>query len=173
LPNLRKGAVKPLGIVGLVGLFTLPASCAVHHDPSFAIEVVAITSLQAIAKAQTSYRTVCGNGGYAATLNVLLTPPAGSGEGFLDASLGASQTPEKSRYKFTMTAGAGAVDGPVDCNGTKTVTGFYATAVPMVPDASAQRPTRAFAINQSGLVWQRFGAIAPTEPFGPPAYPIQ
>ena len=166
---------RPRGIVTSVAL---PVSIAVWlsgcstTDPRN-FEIAAIISLKAIATAQTAYRTVCGNGGYAASLIVLQTPPrGGAGDGFIDAALGSSQTREKPRYEFMMTAGAGAVDGPLDCNGTKTVTVFYATAVPML-DASGQGPTRAFAVNQSGVVWQRSGAIAPTEPFGLPAIPVQ
>jgi hypothetical protein len=169
--------VKQLSLVELVTLSALSATCLASCSPTYAPsrtpgnETSAIVSLKAIAAAQTGYRTVCGNGGYAASLVVLRTPPGGgAGDGFIDAALGASNTPQKSGYNFTMTAGAGSSAGPKDCNGTPTVSGFYATAVPMLPDESG---SRAFAVNQSALVWQRSGAIAPTEPFGPPAYPIQ
>lgn len=164
--------MKPLSFVGLVGLFTLSASCGGGKpDPFNANATSAIVSLKAIAVAQTAYRTVCGNGGYAASLVVLRAPPRGAaGEGFIDAALGASETPQKSGYTFTMTAGAGSVAGPPDCNGTPTVTAFYATAVPIALDKTGER---SFAINQSGLVWQTYTATAPTEPFGPPAHPVQ
>ena len=168
---------RPRGIVTLVAV---PVSLAVwlsgcttiiDRDPNSGNETSAILSLKAIALAQTGYRTVCGNGGYAASLVVLRTPPGGgSGEGFIDAALGASNIPQKSGYMFTMTAGAGSSAGPKDCNGTPTVTAFYATAVPILLNETG---TRSFAVNQLNLIWQLTGGIAPTEPFGPPAYPIQ
>jgi len=87
-----------------------------------------------------------------------------------DASL-RSLTPQKVGYNFVMTAGAGSAIGPIDCNGTQTVTAFYATATPMTLGTTG---TRSFAVNQpwtptSGAIWQIAGSTAPTEPFGSPA----
>jgi len=160
---------------GIVTLVALPVSFAVclsgcsTPDPR-SFETSAIISLKAIAAAQMAYKTACGNGGYAARLPMLAAPAPGAAGGFIDAALGTSNIPQKSGYSFTMTAGARSSAGPKDCNGTPTVTGFYATAVPIALD---QTGTRSFAVNQLNLVWQSPGGIAPTEPFGPPAYTIQ
>ena len=163
---------RPRGIVTLVAV---PVSLAVWlsgctpKDPR-SFDISAIISLKAIAAAQTAYKTACGNGGYAARLPILAAPAPGAAGGFIEAALGASSIPQKSGYTFTMTAGAGSSAGPKDCNGTPTVTGFYATAVPILLNETG---TRSFAVNQLNLIWQLTGGIAPTEPFGPPAYPIQ
>jgi hypothetical protein len=50
------------------------------------------------------------------------------------------------------------------------VTGYYATATPLTFGTTG---TRSFAVNQSSVVWAIQGPAAPTEPFGPPAAPIQ
>jgi hypothetical protein len=174
--------VKQLGLVELVTLSAFSATCLAGCSPVYAPsltranEASAVVSLKAIAVAQIGYRTVCGNGGYAASLVVLGTQPGrGSGDGFIDAALGASNTPQKSGYIFTLTAGAGSSAGPSDCNGTPTLSAFYATAVPVAPDKTGKQSTRAFAINQSGVVWQSPAGTftAPTEPFGPPSSPIK
>jgi len=156
-----------VAIISIIAAFAVPGLLRTRMTGN---ETSASVSLRAISVAQVSYSTICGNGGYAPTLPVLYTAPGGSGEAFIDASLGMSPTPQKSGYNFAMMAGAGAGAGPTDCNGTASVTGYYATGVPMSHGNSG---TRSFAVNQSGTVWQVQGATAPTEPFGPPAMPIQ
>jgi hypothetical protein len=133
-------------------------------------ETSAVASLKAMAVAQVGYSTTCGRGGYAPTLTVLATAPGGVGEGYIDMSLGQSDTPLKSGYNFTLTAGSGAGAGPNDCNGSATVTAFYATAIPLTYGTTGRR---SFAVNQSNTVYEIFGPAAPTEPFGAPATPVQ
>ena len=132
-------------------------------------EASAIVSLKAISAAQINYRLTCGNGAWAPSLVVLRTPPRKVGDGFIDASLGSSAKPEKSGFIFSVTAAHGSNKGPADCNGTPTVTNFYATAVP-VP---AKTGTRSFAFNQNDVICTQKGLKAPTEPFGPPAQQIK
>ncbi len=49
------------------------------------------------------------------------------------------------------------------------MTAFYATAVPL-----SSCPVRgASPLNADGAIWQISGRTAPTEPFGPPARPMQ
>ena len=78
--------------------------------------------------------------------------------------------PQKSGYNFTLGAGAGCAAGPNDCNGTATITAYYATAVPV---ANGTTGTRSFAVNAGNTIWQLTGGAAPTEPFGASATPIQ
>lgn len=132
-------------------------------------ETSAIVTLKAIGVAQAAYRTNCGNGAYASSLVVLAAPPGGAGSGFIDKELGSGPSFERGGYKFAMTAGAGSAAGPKDCNGTPTVTKFYASAIP----ATDKSGTRSFAMDQNAIVWQLTGNKAPAQPFGPPALPVQ
>ena len=129
-----------------------------------------ILSLALIGLGFASYSAACGNGAYAATFVVLGTPPAPGGQGFISADLGTSATPQKSGYNFALIAGAGSAAGPNDCNGTATITAFYATGVPMTNGTTG---TRSFAVNAGNTIWQLTGGAAPAEPFGAPATPIQ
>jgi len=133
-------------------------------------ETSAIASLKVTTSSQVAYSSSCGSGGYAATYVVLGTAPAPGTAGFISADLGSSATPQKSGYNFTMAGGAGSGAGPADCNGTATITAYYATAV---PQSNGTTGTRSFAVNTGNTVWQLAGGAAPAEPFGPPATPIQ
>jgi prepilin-type N-terminal cleavage/methylation domain-containing protein len=133
-------------------------------------ETSAISSLKVTTSSQVAYSAACGNGAYAATYVILGTAPGGVGEGFISADLGASATPAKSGYNYTLGAGAGSAAGPNDCNGTATITAYLATAVPQTNGTTG---TRSFAVNAGNTIWQVAGGAAPTEPFGAPATPIQ
>jgi type IV pilus assembly protein PilA len=133
-------------------------------------ETSAIASLKVTTSSQVAYSAACGNGAYAATFIVLGTPPAPGGQGFISADLGTSAAPQKSGYNFTSVPGAGSAAGPNDCNGTATITAFYATGVPMTNGTTG---TRSFAVNAGNTIWQLTGGAAPAEPFGAPATPIQ
>ena len=66
----------------------------------------------------------------------------------------------KSGYTVTLAAGANAAAGPLDCNGTATNMGYFATAMP-----NASGGVRAFATDAGGAIWQdSMGAIL-TQPF--------
>lgn len=156
-----------VAIISIIAAFAIPGLLRTRMTGN---ETSAAVSMGTIAKAQVLYSTVCGNGAFASALPVLLAPPGGAGEAFIGADLGGSATPIKSGYNFTMAGGSGSNAGPNDCNGTATVTGYYATAI---PTAFGTTGTRSFAVNQSNTVWFITGPAAPTEPFGPPAAPIQ
>jgi prepilin-type N-terminal cleavage/methylation domain-containing protein len=133
-------------------------------------ETSAIASLKTTTSSQVAYSAACGNGAYAATFVVLGTAPNPGGEGFISADLGSSATPQKSGFNFTLTGGTGSTAGPNDCNGTATISAYYATARPMTLNTTG---TRSFAVNTGNTIWQLAGGTAPTEPFGAPATPIQ
>ena len=133
-------------------------------------ETSAIASLKVTTSSQVAYSAACGNGAYAGTFVILGTPPAPGGEGFISADLGSAVAPQKSGYNFTLGAGAGSAAGPMDCNGTATITAYYATGMPMTNGTTG---TRSFAVNAGNTIWQLPGGAAPTEPFGAPATPIQ
>jgi len=151
-----------------IGALAIPAKAPVVDKVTDANELAAVLSIRTIITAQVNYNATCGNGGYAPTLVVLHTPPRGSSDRFIDASLGSSLKPEKSGFTFSVTAGAGSAKGPMDCNGTPTVTKFYASAVPVTPKTG----TKSFAVNQNNVIWTMKGSTAPPEPFGPPAQQI-
>jgi type IV pilus assembly protein PilA len=133
-------------------------------------ETSAIASLNALVTAQELYANVCGRGGYASSFTVLGVPLAGTTAPLLAPDLTAVASPVKAGYQFTLTAGAGAVAGPLDCNGTATSTTFYGTAVPLTFGGTGGR---SFATSSRRTIWQNAGAAAPSEPFGAPATPIQ
>jgi type IV pilus assembly protein PilA len=133
-------------------------------------ETSAIASLKTTNVSQISYSASCGNGAYATGYPVLYTAPGGIGEAFISADLGTSPTPIKAGYQFTLVPGAGAAAGPNDCNGTATVTSYYATAIPQTYGTTGRR---SFATNAGQTVWQLQGPAAPTEPFTAPATPVQ
>jgi type IV pilus assembly protein PilA len=133
-------------------------------------ETSAIASLKVTTSSQVAYSSACGNGAYASGFIVLGTPTVPGSEGFISMDLGASATPQKSGYNFTLGAGAGSAAGPNDCNGAATITAYYGSAVPQTPGTTG---TRAFAVNAGNTVWQLTGGVAPAEPFAAPATPIQ
>jgi type IV pilus assembly protein PilA len=133
-------------------------------------ETSAIASLKVTTTSQVAYSAACGNGAYAADYIILGTPPVPGGEGFISSDLGTVAAPLKSGYQFNMVAGAGSAAGPNDCLGTATITAYYATGVPLTANTTG---TRSFAVNAGNTIWQLIGGVAPAEPFGAPATPIQ
>jgi type IV pilus assembly protein PilA len=162
--------IELLIVVAIISIIAAIAVPSLLRSKMTANETSALASLQAINKAEMLYATSCGNGGFAASIAVLGTPPPGTTEAFLSADLTQAATPLKSGYVFTLTAGTGAATGPNDCNGTPTQTAYYTTAVPQTFGSTGGR---SFATNQGQTVWQVNAAAAPTEPFGAPAAPIQ
>jgi prepilin-type N-terminal cleavage/methylation domain-containing protein len=124
-------------------------------------ETSAIASLRTTTSSQVSYSAACGNGGYAQLYTTLGTPPPSGGQGFISSDLGQSNTPAKSGYNFTMSAGDAGATTVLDCNGTVTGAGFYATALPA---GASTTGTRAFAVNTNMTIWQSTDPeTAPTE----------
>ncbi len=133
-------------------------------------ETSAIGSLGAVRTAQVNYSISCGAGGYAIKLTTLGTPPPGSTQPFLSKDITAIDAPTKSGYTYGLAAGAGATNGPNDCNGNPTKTSFYGSAIPKTFGTTGRR---SFAINSANTLWQLDAAVAPTEPFSAPAMPIK
>ena len=162
--------VELLIVVALLALIAAFAVPGLMRARVAANEASAIGSMRVTAAAQKAYLATCGNGGYATDF-LTLGQVGPSGEAaFISADLGTSSTPTKSGYSFTMAAGAGSSAGPDDCNGTPTATHYYATGV---PTSFGSTGTRSFAVNSLSMIWQALDAAAPSEPFGPPATPVQ
>ena len=162
--------IELLIVVAIISIIAAIAVPGLLRSRMTGNETSAVGSLKAISVAQVGYSTTCGNGGYASSLPVLAIAPGGTGEGYITADLGRSATPSKTGYNFTLTAGAGSGTGVPDCNGTQTVTSFYASATPQTFNTTG---SRSFATNASMTIWYLVGPTAPTEPFTAPAAPIQ
>lgn len=158
-----------VAIISIIAAIAVPGLLRARMSGN---ETSALASMKVINSSQVAYSSSCGNNGYAPTLIVLGTPPPPGAPtpGFISADLGTVASPQKSGYTFTMAAGAGSAAGPNDCNGTATVTAYYATSIPQTFGTTGGR---SFATNANNTVWQVNAAAAPTEPFGAPAVPIQ
>ena len=157
-----------VAIIGIIAAIAVPGLLRARMSGN---ETSGIGGLRAINTAEVSYSSACGNGAYAILYTTLGVPPPGGNQAFLSEDLSNNGvSPQKSGYTYTLGPGAGSTAGPNDCNGTATITAYYATSTPLTFGTSG---TRSFAVNQSNVVWQLGAATAPTEPFGPPATPIQ
>jgi hypothetical protein len=122
-------------------------------------EASAIGSLRAITSAQLAY--VSANGGYAASLTALAAPCPRQSQGFLSPNL-ASDPAITSDYEIRVQTDGGARRGPADCNGVPTSTAYYATSTPVRGTPTARR---AFATDQSGVIWYDTSGSPPRLPF--------
>jgi prepilin-type N-terminal cleavage/methylation domain-containing protein len=161
--------IELLIVIAIIAILTALATAGLLRSKAAANEASAIQSMRITSSSQSAYAVACGRGGYAASYLVLGTPPPGGGPAFVSTDLGWNVNPLKSGYRFSMGAGAGSSAGPVDCNGTATITAFYASAVPLSFFSGA----RSFAITANGAIWQLSGGTAPAEPFGAPATMVQ
>ena len=160
--------IELLIVVAIIAVLSAIAVPGFLRARMLSNESSAQSSLRVINLAQVGYAASCGNDGYALTFAVLATKPAGATDGFIPAELSGA-APVKAGYLFTLAPGAGAMTGDTDCNGMATQTSYYASAV---PESFGFTGSRAFATNQSDTVWWLAAALAPAEPFGPPATAI-
>jgi type IV pilus assembly protein PilA len=149
-----------VAIIGIIAAIAIPGLLRARMSGN---EASAIGSMRAISSAEAVFSSSAAQGGYAPTLTALgVTCPGGTAP-FLSADLTVLATVIKSGYSITMPAAAGAVAGPVDCNGVASVTAYYATATLQTLGTSGNR---AFATNTVGTVWQDGdGSAVPAEPF--------
>lgn len=134
-------------------------------------EASAIASLRIISSGQLAYSASCGQGGFAPDLTLLSRPSPRTSVPFVPVELSAGAVTMKSGYLFTVRPAITGVPYRIDCFGTRNTSVFYATARPA--NWSASGGTQAFATHGDGLIWSVYAAVPPTEPFGPPARPIQ
>lgn len=161
-------AVCVVGGVAALGILAAVAVPGLLRARMAGNEAAAISRLRSIGTAEVTYVTTCGNGGYADSFTVLATSdPKTTAVVSPDIANLAMALP--GGYEYTLSAGAGAADGPLDCHGRPTRTSWYATAVPVTPGTTG---ARAFAVSSDLVIWQLPGAKAPAEPFGPPAVAI-
>jgi hypothetical protein len=115
----------------------------------------AIGDLRAIMSAEATYAAVCGNGGYAISLEDLARPARGDGNGFITADLSSNGTIVHG-YKITVARNARKdvtnVSTPAaTCNGSKAnpASSFFATAEPV----DAASGDRFFAVDERGIIF--------------------
>jgi type IV pilus assembly protein PilA len=162
--------IELLMVVAIIGIIAAFATPRLLRARATANEASAIGSLRAVATAEDLFSKTCGASAYATSFTVLGTAPPGSSVGFLSPDMALSPSPIKSGYQFTLATGAGSVPGAVDCMGNATQTTFYATGFPQTFGVGGNR---SFALNTHQAIWQVTAALAPTEPFGPPAVPLR
>lgn len=150
-----------VAIISIIAAIAVPGLLRARMSGN---ETSALASMKVTNSSQVAYSSSCGNNGYAASFVTLGVPAPGTTVGFISADLGTVAAPRKSGYAFTMGAGVNPVGnpGPNDCNGTATVTAYYATAIPQTFGTTGGR---SFATNAGNTVWQTFAAAAPAEPF--------
>ncbi len=162
--------IELLIVVAIISIIAAIAVPGLLRAKMTGNETSAIISLKTTTVAQTAYSASCGSGAFASTFVILGTPPGGSGESFISADLGGNAAPAKSGYNFALGPGAGSAAGPLDCNGTATITNYLATGIPQTVNTTGGR---SFSVNASNTIWQLHGGTPPAEPFTAPATPIQ
>jgi type IV pilus assembly protein PilA len=157
--------VMILGILAAITIMSLMRSRATANEAS------AIGSIRTISSAQLAYSASCGQGFFATSLVTLGVPPMGATDAYISSDLTGAAVVLKSGYQMQVAAGAGAVAGTVDCNGTPTTSAFYARAEPLTFGMTGNR---SFATtSSSSTIWMSYVATAPTEPFAAPSLPLQ
>jgi type IV pilus assembly protein PilA len=148
-----------VAIIGIIAAIAVPGLLRARMSGN---ETSAIGSMRAISSAEVNYNTnAARNSGYAVLLADLVLPCPGGTNGFISPDLSLDPT-IKSGYTVTLAAGAGAVAGLNDCNGTATQSDFYATAEPLTFGSSGNR---AFSIDAGGTVFQETASgTAPPQP---------
>jgi len=141
-----------VAIIGIIAAIAVPGLLRARQSGN---EASAIGSVRAINSAEATYAASCGGGGYAVSLTVLSTAPAG-GVPFISPDLAADPA-TKSGYTVTVEDGPGAVMVLADadtCNagGSDSSSGYFVHAEPVQVGSTGQR---AFASNNTGTLYQK------------------
>jgi prepilin-type N-terminal cleavage/methylation domain-containing protein len=151
--------VELLIVIAVIGILSAIVAPALIRARLAGNEASAIGSMRAINSAEASYSALAGKGGYATQLSVLSVPCPSSTAGFISPDLSLDPS-RKSGYTITLAAGAVGTPGPNDCNGTATLTAYYAIAEPLTIGISGHR---AFATTGRGTIFYDPSGTAPTE----------
>jgi type IV pilus assembly protein PilA len=146
-----------VAIIGIIAAIAIPGLLRARMSGN---EASAIGSLRAISSAEASYSSGGANGRYTHLLAQLVLACPGSAQGFISPDLGTDPS-LKAGYQITLanTAG-GAVGAPLDCNGSQTTPGYYATALPTVPGTTGNR---GFSTNTAGTIFFTPNGLATAE----------
>jgi len=152
--NRKAQGFALIDLIFVCGIIVVLASIAIPRlllAKQAAGAASAIGSMRAINSAELTYALTCGAGFYAPSLTTLGTPPPGSHEAFITASLGMADTITKSGYVIQLSAIAFG-GAPGSCNGLGpglAGQGFRAAADPNEPQNS-----RYFATNANGMIYE-------------------
>ena len=144
---------KILAVALTMATVFLVAEIKVGREP--AEDARAIRALRAIATAQRAYAEL--NGGYATSLSTLAGPCSGQ---HLTPNL--SSDPGMVRSYEVRLQADGHDPTRVDCHGNPTARAYYATAVSLHRTGI---PMRAFAVDQTNVIWYDATGAAPKPPF--------
>jgi type IV pilus assembly protein PilA len=130
--------VEILIVLGIIGVLASIAAAAYRFARVRAGESTAITTLDAINKAQFAFMQTCGNQRYAPTLVSLGVPVPGSGAAFLSPDLTQSDPLSKSGYVIRL-SGTEVLDDAPTCTGAAPISAYQVTADPLNPGVSGSR----------------------------------
>jgi prepilin-type N-terminal cleavage/methylation domain-containing protein len=133
-----------VAIIGIIAAIAVPGLLRARMSGN---ETSAIGSMRAINSAQVSYSAAAGQGGYSALLATLQVACPGGSQGFLSPDLSLDPS---TKSGFTVSVAGGGVAGPNDCNGTATVTNYYAEAEPLNYGTTGNR---SFNTNAAGTIY--------------------
>lgn len=152
--------VELLIVVAIISILAAIAVPSLVRARQSGNESSAIGSLRAIHSGQVSYAASCGGNGFAITLDDLAAPPTlGTGPLFISEDLNANGV-AKSGFTFGLARGASAalvLAAAATCNGRASYSTYHATGTPTDAGTSG---TRAFALNNSGVLYQNFTGAA-------------
>ena len=150
-----------VAIIGIIAAIAVPGLLRARMSGN---EASAIGSLRTINSSQQAFSSSCGNGFYAASLDMLGRAPLTGGTGFISPDLStaaAGATLSKSGYDVGMVAPAAAPPATIDpCNlagaAATLAGGYYANANPTSVGSTG---TRYFWTNTLGTVFQDTTAV--------------
>jgi len=146
------------GIIGVLCSIALPRLFLAKQSAGAAS---AIGSMRVINSAQLTYALTCGAGFYAPSLTTLGTPPPGSREPFISASLGGADSVTKSGYIIQMTA-VPYPGSPGSCNGLGV--GFAGQGYAASADPAEISNPRYFGTNASNIIYENIAPMLATMP---------
>ena len=152
-----------VAIIGIIAAIAVPGLLRARMSGN---EASAIGSLRAINSAELSYSSATGGGGYAVLLSALAASCPGSVQGFISPDLNGDPS-VKSGYIVALADSTVGTPSDVvdDCNGKKSRTGYYSTAVPMNIGTTGQR---GFSSAAHGTLFFTADGSAPPEIGGVP-----
>jgi type IV pilus assembly protein PilA len=154
-----------VAIIGIIAAIAVPGLLRARMSGN---EASAIGSLRAINSAEAAFSSSCVSGGYAVTLQDLVTAPTGSSQGFISPDLSTNGV-TKSGYNVSIAAdgatGVTNIGTTTACNGTVTQpkSSYWANADPATPGGTG---TRYFATDTRGTIFYGSATIANPIPAG-------
>jgi prepilin-type N-terminal cleavage/methylation domain-containing protein len=143
--------IELLIVVAIIGTLAAIATPGLLKARLSGNEASAIAGMRAVNSAQASYASSCAFGNYAASLDALVVPPAGSNAGYISPDLSVNGI-TKSGYAVSVGVGAVAVPTKIACNTVLlSVPTYFAEAHPIQVGATGQR---SFGTDQRGTIFQ-------------------